>query len=96
VATYLKANTTAAVRIEGNCDERGTEEYNRSLGERPRLGAREGLAKLGIDANRVDTVSYGEEKPAVPGHNEAAYSKNRRDEFIVLTPPNSNSSSASR
>jgi peptidoglycan-associated lipoprotein len=87
VATYLKNNPTAAVRVEGNCDERGTEEYNRSLGERRALAAREALVSMGIEPNRVDTVSYGEDKPAVPGHDEAAFAKNRRDDFIVLTPP---------
>jgi peptidoglycan-associated lipoprotein len=84
---YLKSNPRAAVRVEGNCDERGTEEYNRSLGERRALAAREFLVRAGINPNRVDTVSYGEDHPAQPGHNEAAWSKNRRDDFTVLTPP---------
>ncbi len=88
VANYLKSNPAAAVKVEGNCDERGTEEYNRSLGERRALAAREYLVRLGIDAQRVDTISYGEDKPAESGHNEAAWSKNRRDDFVVLTPPN--------
>jgi peptidoglycan-associated lipoprotein len=87
VANYLKSNANAAVRVEGNCDERGTEEYNRSLGDRRALGAREYLVRLGIDASRVETISYGEDKPADASHNEAAWSKNRRDEFVVLTPP---------
>jgi peptidoglycan-associated lipoprotein len=87
VANYLKSNARAAVRVEGNCDERGTEEYNRSLGERRALAAREYLVNLGIDPARVDTVTNGEDKPAVQGHDEGAWSKNRRDEFIVLTPP---------
>lgn len=87
VANYLKSNPTHAVRVEGNCDERGTEEYNRSLGERRALGAREYLVQLGVDPIRVVTITYGEDKPADPGHNEAAWSKNRRDDFVVLTPP---------
>lgn len=87
VAAYLKSNPAAAVRVEGNCDERGTEEYNRSLGERRALAAREALARLGIDPSRVDTTTFGEDKPCVTGHDESAYSKNRRDEFVVLTPP---------
>jgi peptidoglycan-associated lipoprotein len=87
VANYLRANPSHAVRIEGNCDERGTEEYNRSLGERRALAGREYLVRLGIDPTRVDTITYGEDRPAVVGHNEAAWSKNRRDEFVVLTPP---------
>jgi peptidoglycan-associated lipoprotein len=87
VANYLRSNANAAVRVEGNCDERGTEEYNRSLGERRALAAREVLVRRGIDPSRVDTITYGEDKPAVQGHDEAAWSKNRRDDFIVLTPP---------
>ena len=87
VANYLRSNPSAAVRVEGNCDERGTEEYNRSLGERRALAAREILVRSGIDPSKVDTVTYGEDKPAVMGHDEAAWSKNRRDDFIVLTPP---------
>ena len=87
VAEYLKSHPDAAVRVEGNCDERGTEEYNRSLGERRALGGREELIKLGIPSDRVDTLSYGEDKPASDGHNESAWKENRRDDFIVLTPP---------
>lgn len=87
VADYLKNNADAAVRVEGNCDERGTEEYNRSLGERRALAAREQLVGLGIAPDRVDTVSYGLDKPVDPGHNEDAWKKNRRDDFVVLTPP---------
>jgi peptidoglycan-associated lipoprotein len=87
VADYLKNNPSAAVRIEGHCDERGTEEYNRSLGERRALALREALAGRGVDPTRVDTVSFGKDRPADPGHNEAAWSKNRRGEFVVLTPP---------
>lgn len=87
VANYLRSNAANAVRVTGNCDERGTEEYNRSLGERRALAAREALVGMGISPDRIETVSYGEDKPAVQGHDESAYSKNRRDEFIVLTPP---------
>ena len=87
VADYLKANSAAAVKVEGNCDERGTEEYNRSLGERRALAVREELINLGIDPTRVDTISYGKDKPAVPGHDESAWKQNRRDDFVVLTPP---------
>lgn len=87
VADYLKANAQAAVRVEGHCDERGTEEYNRALGDRRAIAVREELIRLGIDATRVDTLSYGEDRPAIVGSNEAAWSKNRRAEFILLTPP---------
>jgi peptidoglycan-associated lipoprotein len=87
VADYLKNHTDAAVRVEGNCDERGTEEYNRSLGERRALAGREELFSLGIESGRVDTLSYGEDKPLAEGHNESAWKQNRRDDFVVLTPP---------
>jgi peptidoglycan-associated lipoprotein len=87
VADYLKGNPQTAVRVEGNCDERGTEEYNRSLGERRALAAREELVRLGITPDRVDTLSFGEDKPVDSGHNEAAWRQNRRADFILLTPP---------
>jgi peptidoglycan-associated lipoprotein len=87
VADYLKGNSPKAVLVEGNCDERGTEEYNRSLGERRALAVREELIRLGVDPTRVDTISYGKDRPVDPGHDEAAWKKNRRDDFIVLSPP---------
>ncbi len=84
VASALKSDPSAKLLIEGNCDERGTEEYNRSLGERRALAAREALANAGVDSSRVATRSYGEDRPADPGHTQAAWSKNRRDEFVLL------------
>jgi len=87
VADYLKSNSGNALKIAGHCDERGTEEYNRALGERRALALREVLVGEGVAADRVDTISYGKDRPAVDGHDEAAWSKNRRGEFIVLTPP---------
>lgn len=84
VATALKSDPSAKLLIEGNCDERGTEEYNRSLGERRALAARESLANSGVDAGRVATRSYGEDRPADPGHTPEAWAKNRRDEFVLL------------
>ena len=87
VADYLKSHPEAAVRIEGNCDERGTADYNRSLGERRASALREELVKMGVDASRVDTISYGFDRPVDPGHNEAAWAKNRRGDFVLLTPP---------
>ena len=87
VADYLKANTAAAVRVEGHCDERGTEGYNEALGSRRALAVREDLIRLGIESGRVDTITYGEQRPAVQGYDESAYRLNRRAEFIVLTPP---------
>jgi peptidoglycan-associated lipoprotein len=88
VADYLKANPGKAVRVEGNCDERGTEEYNRSLGERRALALREELISLGVSPADVDTKTWGKDNPANDaGHDEAAWKKNRRDDFIVLTAP---------
>ena len=86
VAEALRADTSAKLLIEGNCDERGTQEYNRSLGERRALAAREALAKLGIDPMRIVTMSYGKDKPVDPANNEAAWTKNRRDDFVLLHP----------
>lgn len=87
VAEYLKSHPDAAVKVEGNCDERGTEEYNRSLGERRALAAREYLVRSGVDAGRVDTISYGKDRPVDAEHSPTAFSKNRRDDFVVLTAP---------
>jgi peptidoglycan-associated lipoprotein len=84
VAAALTADASAKLLIEGHCDERGTEEYNRSLGERRALSAREALAALGVDPGRVATRSYGEDRPAEMGHDDAAWSRNRRGEFVVL------------
>ena len=86
VSAALGADANAKLLIEGNCDERGTEEYNRSLGERRALAAREALAKLGVDPMRIETRSFGKDKPVDPGHDESAWSKNRRDEFVLLHP----------
>lgn len=86
VATYLKNETTVSLLIEGNCDERGTEDYNRSLGERRALAIREVLVNAGIAPDRVTTVTFGEDKPADTGHDETAWSKNRRGDFVVLKP----------
>ena len=83
VAAYMKSNPGKLV-IEGHCDERGTAEYNRALGERRALAARDELVKLGVDASRMSTISYGKERPADMGHDEAAWSKNRRCEFVVV------------
>jgi peptidoglycan-associated lipoprotein len=88
VATYLKNNGKAVLKIEGNCDERGTEEYNRALGERRAIAARDYLvASEHVDSSRITTVSFGEDKPSDPGHNEAAFSKNRRDDFVIVNQP---------
>ena len=80
LAQELKAHATAHILIAGNTDEVGTEEYNLALGERRAQVARTYLVTLGISPTRLDTVSYGEERPADPGHDAAAHAKNRRDE----------------
>lgn len=86
VADYLKSNPNAALEVEGHCDERGTEEYNRTLGERRALAVREEIALLGVDPKRLFTISFGEDRPAVDGHDENAWGRNRRGEFVLLTP----------
>jgi len=86
VAQALAADPNTKLLVEGNCDERGTEEYNRSLGERRALAAREALAKQGVDPMRIRTESFGKDKPADPGHDDAAWQKNRRDDFVLLHP----------
>ena len=86
VAQQLQANPNDQLEVDGNCDERGTDEYNRSLGERRALAAREALSHLGIDPSKVHEISYGKDKPVDPGHDEAAWSKNRRDDFVLLIP----------
>lgn len=80
-ADLLKANPALSLLIEGHCDERGTEEYNLALGERRARAAYEFLVLLGVESSKLQIISYGEEYPAVQGSNEAAWSKNRRDEF---------------
>jgi len=83
-AESLKKNPEMKVQIEGNCDERGTNEYNMALGDRRAVSGMKYLVTLGIAAERMTTISYGEERPLDPGHNESAWSKNRRDDFNVL------------
>jgi peptidoglycan-associated lipoprotein len=83
-AQIMRDNPTIRIRIEGNCDERGSNEYNIALGQRRAAAAREYLVNRGIAASRIETVSLGEEKPAMQGGNEAAWSKNRRDEFVTI------------
>lgn len=83
-AAYLTANSDAKVRIEGHCDERGSDEYNLALGERRALAAKNYLVSLGITADRLDIISYGEEMPLDPGSSEEAWAKNRRAEFKAV------------
>ena len=82
-ATWLKANPTVNVTIEGHCDERGTEQYNLALGDRRANIAREYLATLGVENSRMRTVSYGEERPFDEGHNESAWRQNRRAHLVI-------------
>jgi peptidoglycan-associated lipoprotein len=82
-ADFLKENTDVRVRIEGNCDERGTNEYNMALGERRALNAKKYLMNLGIHEDRMHTISYGEEKPLLHGHDEYSWAQNRRDDFVL-------------
>ena len=82
-ADWLRANPDATVTIEGHCDERGTNEYNLALGDRRAESAKSFLVDLGISANRLATISYGEERPVDPRHNEEAWAKNRRGHFVV-------------
>jgi peptidoglycan-associated lipoprotein len=82
-ADWLKANPSRVVRIEGNCDERGTVEYNLALGQRRAASVRDYLGGLGVDASRLKTISYGKERPADPGHDDTARAKNRRAEFVI-------------
>jgi peptidoglycan-associated lipoprotein len=82
-AALLKRYPSWTVTVEGHCDERGTAEYNLALGERRAITARAYLVSLGIPANRLRTVSYGKEFPFDPGHDEVAFSKNRRAHFVI-------------
>ncbi len=84
-ATWLRANPGVRVTLEGHCDERGTREYNLALGDRRANSAKNFLASQGIDVARLSTISYGKEKPAVDGADEAAYAQNRRAVTMVMS-----------
>ncbi|HWI80343.1 MAG TPA: peptidoglycan-associated lipoprotein Pal, partial [Ramlibacter sp.] len=81
-ARFLKANADRRVAIEGHTDERGGREYNLALGQRRAEAVRRALVLLGVADNRLEAVSFGKEKPAVPGNDEAAYAQNRRAELV--------------
>ncbi len=85
IAAYLMSNAGTGVVVEGNCDSRGSDEYNRALGERRALAAKEYLMGKGVAESRIRTISYGEERPAVQGDDDATRTKNRRDEFVAVT-----------
>lgn len=86
VADYMKANSQVGLRIDGHCDERGTEDYNNSLGERRATALRDAVIALGVDPSKVITQTFGENKPVATGQDESAYRQNRRGEFMVLEP----------
>ena len=84
-AKGLTDHPTATIRIEGNCDERGTDEYNLALGQRRADAAKDYLVNYGISATKITTISYGESRPVAKGHDEASWSQNRRDDFGILS-----------
>ena len=85
VADYVRANAGTRLVVEGNCDERGSSEYNMALGERRALAVRAYLVGLGVDGSAIQTKSNGEENPAAMGHDESAWSLNRRAEFMFFS-----------
>jgi peptidoglycan-associated lipoprotein len=85
ITKWLKRNRAVKVRIQGHADERGSSEYNLALGQRRANSARDYLITLGVKPSRLSTISYGEEKPANPNHSEAAWAKNRRAEFEIVS-----------
>jgi len=82
-ARQLMDNPSVSVRLEGNCDERGTNTYNMSLGQKRAQSVKDFLVKYGISANRIETTSYGEEKPVCREHSESCWSRNRRVDFVI-------------
>lgn len=82
-ADYFLKNSAAAIIVEGNCDERGTAEYNMALGQRRAQEAKKYLVNLGVKGSAIKTISYGKERPVDPGHDEQAWAKNRRAHFVV-------------
>jgi peptidoglycan-associated lipoprotein len=88
-AQWLKAHPQVTVTIEGHCDPRGTREYNLALGERRATAAKNYLVALGIDPNRLETISYGKERPAVQGDDESAWAQDRRAVTVVTGAPSS-------
>ncbi|MBV9492930.1 MAG: peptidoglycan-associated lipoprotein Pal [Acidobacteria bacterium] len=83
-ATWLKNNPKYNLLVEGHCDERGTEQYNLALGDRRANTVKDYLAALGVDSSRMRTVSYGEERPFDPGHEESSWSQNRRAHLVLV------------
>ena len=84
VADYIRRNAAGGMVVEGHCDERGSNEYNLGLGERRALAIRSYLVQSGVDAARLQTKSFGEERPVAAGHDEGSWSQNRRGEFVLV------------
>ncbi len=82
---WLKAHPQAKIKIEGNCDERGTIEYNQALGQRRAANAKKYLAEMGISGHRISLISYGKEKPGCTESTESCWQKNRRDDFVAVS-----------
>lgn len=82
-AEFLKANSKVDIQVEGHCDERGGRQYNLALGERRAKSVLEYLVAMGVESKRISTISYGNERPVSEGHDESAWSKNRRANFVV-------------
>lgn len=85
LSAWMMKNSSAKVSIEGHCDERGTNEYNLALGDRRAKSVKDYLLSLGLPASRIETISFGEEKPVCKEQNEECWSKNRRAHFVILT-----------
>jgi peptidoglycan-associated lipoprotein len=85
MAKFMSGNPDITIKIEGNCDERGTEEYNLALGKKRAESAKQYLISKGIAPKRIETISYGESRPLDPEHNQEAWAKNRRDHFVILS-----------
>lgn len=83
-ADFMKKNPQLKIRIEGNCDPRGTNEYNMALGERRALSAKKYLVNLGVDEKQLSTISFGEERILLHGQDELAWAQNRRDDFVIV------------
>jgi len=83
---WLKSNPKAKIKIEGNCDERGTAEYNQALGQRRSVSAKKYLTEMGIDSSRISLISFGKEKPVCTESTESCWQKNRRDDFVAVSP----------
>jgi peptidoglycan-associated lipoprotein len=83
-AEAMKKNSSISIQVAGHCDERGSDEYNLALGEKRAKSAMNYMVTLGVPASRLSIISYGKEKPADPGHDDAAWAKNRRDEFVII------------